>query len=161
MPAGPGDDAPIVEHLLHGELELVGRMPWSSNGTYLCEVRCGDAMRQAIYKPRRGERPLWDFPSGLDQREVPGGRAVGRGLEVVEQALEVVGQRGHLLLLTAHGDHEVAVAGLEVEHPLAGRADRAGGEHLRIGEVERSHDGTREVRSPVEFTARTTGPSVP
>ena len=46
-------------------------MPWSSNGTYLCEVRCGDERRaQAIYKPRRGERPLWDFPSGLDQREV-------------------------------------------------------------------------------------------
>ena len=63
-------DGPIVEHLLRGEVELVGRMPWSSNGTYLCEVRCGDDVRQAIYKPRQGERPLWDFPSGLDQREV-------------------------------------------------------------------------------------------
>jgi uncharacterized repeat protein (TIGR03843 family) len=64
------DDDPVVQHLLHGEVELIGRMPWSSNGTYLCEVRCGDEVRQAIYKPRQGERPLWDFPSGLDQREV-------------------------------------------------------------------------------------------
>ena len=45
-------------------------MPWSSNATYLCEVRCGDDVMRAIYKPRRGERPLWDFPSGLDHREV-------------------------------------------------------------------------------------------
>src|SRR5207244_2601929 len=25
---------------------------------------------QAIYKPHRGERPLWDFPDGLFRREV-------------------------------------------------------------------------------------------
>lgn len=45
-------------------------MPWSSNGTFLCEVRCGDDVRQAIYKPERGERELWDFPTGLHRREV-------------------------------------------------------------------------------------------
>src|SRR3546814_247884 len=45
-------------------------MPWSSNGTFLCDVHCGDVTLRAVYKPRRGERPLWDFPSGLDQREV-------------------------------------------------------------------------------------------
>jgi uncharacterized repeat protein (TIGR03843 family) len=56
--------------LQHGEVEVLGRMPWSSNATYLCEVTCGDDAVRAIYKPRRGERPLWDFPSGLDHREV-------------------------------------------------------------------------------------------
>jgi uncharacterized repeat protein (TIGR03843 family) len=56
--------------LEHGELEVLGRMPWSSNATYLCDVRCGEDVMRAIYKPRRGERPLWDFPSGLDHREV-------------------------------------------------------------------------------------------
>jgi uncharacterized repeat protein (TIGR03843 family) len=65
----PDDD--LVAHVLHdGELEVLGRMPWSSNATYLCEVCCGDDVVRAIYKPRRGERPLWDFPSGLDHREV-------------------------------------------------------------------------------------------
>lgn len=54
----------------HGEVEVLGRMPWSSNATYLCEVACGPDRHRAIYKPRRGERPLWDFPSGLDHREV-------------------------------------------------------------------------------------------
>ena len=61
----------LAARVLHdGELEVLGRMPWSSNATYLCEVRCGDEVVRAIYKPRRGERPLWDFPSGLDHREV-------------------------------------------------------------------------------------------
>jgi uncharacterized repeat protein (TIGR03843 family) len=67
--SNPADEA-IANALRHGEVELLGRMPWSSNGTYLCEVRCGDEVRRAVYKPRQGERPLWDFPSGLDQREV-------------------------------------------------------------------------------------------
>jgi uncharacterized repeat protein (TIGR03843 family) len=61
----------LAARVLHdGELEVLGRMPWSSNATYLCEVGCGDDVVRAIYKPRRGERPLWDFPSGLDHREV-------------------------------------------------------------------------------------------
>ncbi len=64
------DDAAVATLLDHGEVEVLGRMPWSSNATYLCEVRCGDDVHRAIYKPRRGERPLWDFPSGLDHREV-------------------------------------------------------------------------------------------
>jgi uncharacterized repeat protein (TIGR03843 family) len=66
----PADDAAIAAALLHGEVEVLGRMPWSSNATFLCVVRCGDDARHAVYKPRRGERELWDFPSGLHQREV-------------------------------------------------------------------------------------------
>ena len=58
------------EILLNGEVELLGRMPWSSNGTFLVESTLGDDALQAVYKPRQGERPLWDFPSGLCQREV-------------------------------------------------------------------------------------------
>lgn len=77
------DDAATETLLQHGELEVLGRMPWSSNATYLSEVRCGDEALRAIYKPRRGERPLWDFPSGLDHREVAAyelSRALGWGL---------------------------------------------------------------------------------
>jgi uncharacterized repeat protein (TIGR03843 family) len=61
-------------HQLHvlecGEIEVVGRMPWSSNSTFLVDVTCGDDRAQAIYKPLRGERPLWDFEPGLHRREV-------------------------------------------------------------------------------------------
>lgn len=55
--------------LREGELEIKGRMPWSSNGTYLVDVTCGVDTGLAVYKPGRGERPLWDFPRGLYRRE--------------------------------------------------------------------------------------------
>jgi uncharacterized repeat protein (TIGR03843 family) len=73
----------VASALLLGEVEVLGRMPWSSNLTYLCDVRCGDVSLRAVYKPRRGERPLWDFPSGLDHREVAAyelSRHLGLGL---------------------------------------------------------------------------------
>ncbi|MEM7095545.1 MAG: SCO1664 family protein [Actinomycetota bacterium] len=56
--------------LAEGEVEVLGQMPWSSNTTLLCDVRFEEHFVQAIYKPHRGERPLWDFPSGLYKREV-------------------------------------------------------------------------------------------
>jgi hypothetical protein len=60
----------VLALLAGGEVELVGLMPDSSNYTFLTRVRDGDLEGLAIYKPRRGERPLWDFPRGtLCQRE--------------------------------------------------------------------------------------------
>lgn len=57
--------------LRSGIVEVQGRMPWSSNGTYLVTVSGEDGLHGvAIYKPGRAERPLWDFPDGLYRREV-------------------------------------------------------------------------------------------
>jgi uncharacterized repeat protein (TIGR03843 family) len=66
-----------------GEIELEGRMPWSSNATFLATISDEDRTCRAIYKPGRGERPLWDFPHGLYRREVAAFRlseALGWGL---------------------------------------------------------------------------------
>jgi uncharacterized repeat protein (TIGR03843 family) len=49
---------------------LKGRMPWSSNATFLVEVALAGSTTLAVYKPERGERPLWDFPRGLFKREL-------------------------------------------------------------------------------------------
>jgi uncharacterized repeat protein (TIGR03843 family) len=54
----------VLELLRRGHIELHGILPWSSNYTYLASVRDGDLECMAVYKPRRGERPLWDFPRG-------------------------------------------------------------------------------------------------
>jgi hypothetical protein len=54
----------------HGEVSVEGRLPWSSNQTFLVTVDDGDQEVRAVYKPFRGERPLWDFPDGLYRREV-------------------------------------------------------------------------------------------
>jgi uncharacterized repeat protein (TIGR03843 family) len=56
--------------LMRGELTVKGRMPWSSNGTFLVEACLAGVTGNAVYKPHRGERPLWDFPGGLYRREV-------------------------------------------------------------------------------------------
>jgi uncharacterized repeat protein (TIGR03843 family) len=64
------DDDAVVPLLTRGDVELLGRMPWSSNGTYLVRVADEVHHTQAIYKPESGERPLWDFPSGLWRREI-------------------------------------------------------------------------------------------
>src|SRR6266496_4022712 len=70
----------IIELLSMGEMEALGLLPWSSNYTFLVKVTGDfDASRDqadsqevlAVYKPRRGEAPLWDFPDGtLCNREV-------------------------------------------------------------------------------------------
>jgi uncharacterized repeat protein (TIGR03843 family) len=66
MPA----DVAIHDLLARGEIAVKGRMPWSSNATFLVELRLDNAATLAVYKPGRGERPLWDFPPGLYRREI-------------------------------------------------------------------------------------------
>jgi uncharacterized repeat protein (TIGR03843 family) len=65
-------DANATGVLLASEVEIVGRMPYSSNATFLVNMldTNGVAITKAIYKPLRGERPLWDFEPGLHRREV-------------------------------------------------------------------------------------------
>lgn len=53
-----------------GEIEILGRMPFSSNATFLVNVVDGQSSFRAIYKPGRGERGLWDFPDRLFIREI-------------------------------------------------------------------------------------------
>ncbi len=53
--------------LLVGDIELLGRVMPASNATFIGQL---DEL-QIVYKPVRGERPLWDFPDGtLAGREV-------------------------------------------------------------------------------------------
>jgi len=79
------------------ELVIEGRLPWSSNLTFLVSLEGTDGGPdsdgryaadgrgpvQAVYKPHRGEQSLWDFPDGLYRREVAAYRlseALGWGL---------------------------------------------------------------------------------
>ena len=42
----------------------MGLLPYSSNYTFLTRLTHGGEEQLAVYKPRKGERPLWDFPTG-------------------------------------------------------------------------------------------------
>lgn len=58
------DIAKTLALLQTGNLDVEGLLPWSSNYTFLVQI-CDEAHTvQAVYKPRRGERPLWDFTQG-------------------------------------------------------------------------------------------------
>lgn len=52
-----------------GEVDVLGRLPWSSNATFLARATLDDHEQLVVYKPARGERPLWDFPDGVYRRE--------------------------------------------------------------------------------------------
>ncbi len=57
--------------LQKGELELEGQFMLGSNYTFLVNVHYEGQEIQAVYKPSKGEQPLWDFPeSTLAHREV-------------------------------------------------------------------------------------------
>lgn len=53
-----------------GEIEIVGRLPWSSNFTFLVDIVDRDTKTRAVYKPEQGEQELWDFPPQIYKREV-------------------------------------------------------------------------------------------
>lgn len=64
-------DASIQETLLNGEIELKGQFVLGYNYTFLVQVSFKDNPIQAVYKPRQGEQPLWDFPAEtLSKREM-------------------------------------------------------------------------------------------
>src|SRR5687768_11508160 len=54
----------VLQVLECGDLEILGLLPYASNATLLTRVRAEDVETLAVYKPRRGESPLWDFPDG-------------------------------------------------------------------------------------------------
>ncbi len=60
-----------MDLLASGAIEVLGLLPYSSNYVFLTKVSDVHDEILAVYKPQRGERPLWDFPSGsLAAREV-------------------------------------------------------------------------------------------
>jgi len=87
-------DIATAEALATGDLEVIGRLPFSSNAAFLVAVHPagdlgdpgstggtggtashdgsppGGKPLTAVYKPAAGERPLVDFPPGLYRREV-------------------------------------------------------------------------------------------
>lgn len=132
--------------LLCGAMEVEGRMPWSSNATFLVTLRLGDDAVRAIYKPHKGERPLWDFPSGLFQREVAAYElAAFLGWDVIPRTVLRDGDYGigsaqtfvdadfeehYFTLLEKRPDTHVQLRTLAVLDVLANNADRKGGHIL-------------------------------
>jgi uncharacterized repeat protein (TIGR03843 family) len=53
-----------LELLTNGTLDIEGRLSDASNTTLRAVITLDDVVARCVYKPVRGERPLWDFPHG-------------------------------------------------------------------------------------------------
>lgn len=143
----PASDALTV--LAEGQVELRGRLPWSSNATFLAQVCHGGTTIPAVYKPGRGERPLWDFPEGLFLREVAAyllSEELGWGIvpETVARADAPLGPGSlqrfvpadfseHYFTLFEHPEHHEALEAIAAFDLLANNADRKSG-HCLLGD---------------------------
>ncbi|MEO7911463.1 MAG: SCO1664 family protein [Roseiflexaceae bacterium] len=141
------DAADVLALLANGDLDVQGMLPWSSNYTLLTAVRCDGLEGLAVYKPRRGERPLWDFPRGtLCQREVAAyvlSDALGWGLvppTVLRDGPYGIGsvqlfidadQEAHLFTMQKEGGFDYTIERLAVFDVLANNADRKSGHCLK------------------------------
>lgn len=133
------------ELLREGEIDVLGRMPWSSNATLLVNITDGESEMLAIYKPQRGERPLWDFPRGtLCHREVAAyevSETLGwelvpdtvlrdgpHGIGSVQRYVEHDPEEHYFTLMEEHGDVFRRMAAFDV---VINNTDRKGGHCLR------------------------------
>lgn len=86
----------VLEVLLNGKIEEKGLLPYSSNHSFLVVVEHNNLVFPAVYKPQRGETPLWDFEWGtLCKRETAAyeiSRALGWNL--VPPTVLRIGSRG-------------------------------------------------------------------
>ena len=136
----------VRDVLARGELTVKGRLPWSSNATFLVEASLDGASVLGVYKPARGERPLWDFPPGLYRRELAAwhlSEALGWGL--VPLTLERDGPHGpgslqrfveadfeqHYFTLREDPAHHDSLKRLCAFDLVANNADRKSGHCLR------------------------------
>jgi uncharacterized repeat protein (TIGR03843 family) len=136
-----------LDLLARGEIAVKGRLPWASNATFLVEVTRKGASTLAVYKPQRGERPLWDFPRGLYRREVAAYRLSELlGWALVPPTLEREGPYGpgsiqlfvdaefeeHYFTLRERPEHRPALARLCAFDLITNNADRKSG-HCLLG----------------------------
>jgi uncharacterized repeat protein (TIGR03843 family) len=143
----PADPAGALDLLGRGEITLKGRMPRSSNATFLAEVTLDGASALAVYKPERGERPLWDFPPGLYRREIAAyllSEALGWGLvppttprdgPLGEGSLQLfvpADFRQHYFTLLESGEHREALQRICLFDLVANNADRKSGHCLLV-----------------------------
>jgi uncharacterized repeat protein (TIGR03843 family) len=137
----------VLTLLAQGDLEIQGMLPWSSNYTLLATVRNNGTQGLAVYKPRRGERPLWDFPRGtLCQREVAAyllSEALGWSLvppTVLRDGPHGVGSvqlfidadhDAHLFTMQKEGCYDETIERLAVFDVISNNADRKSGHCLK------------------------------
>ena len=136
----------VLALLRDGDIDIEGRLVDASNATLYAAITKGDQSAHCVYKPIRGERPLWDFPDGtLAYREVAAYEvSEATGWDVVPPTVLREGPHGEgMVQLWIDVDERVGLADLvRQDHPALRRmalfdavvnnADRKGGHLLPV-----------------------------
>jgi uncharacterized repeat protein (TIGR03843 family) len=140
----------MLNTLEQGDVAMEGLVPWGSNYTFLVRVRFDDYEAEAIYKPGKGERPLWDFSRGtLCLRERAAyltSEALNWGLvppTILREGPHGWGSFQYFVehdpqqhYLTIQGEYTLQVQRIAFFDALINNADRKSG-HVLIGEGDR------------------------
>ncbi len=137
----------VLEALAQGDMTIETALPYSSNYTLLATITYEELQVLAVYKPRRGERPLWDFTRGtLYRREVAAylvSEALGFGLvppTVLRDGPYGIGmvqlfiandEDAHLFTMLKEGGYEPTIRRLCAFDCLINNADRKSGHALK------------------------------
>lgn len=145
------DVSSLLDLLAHGEVTSHRDIPWSSNYTFLVEIERTPWRTLAVYKPQRGEAPLWDFRSGtlcyreyaayllsaaLDWWLVPPTvlRSGPFGLGMVQMYVDADPNETYFSLRHAYRSELQRIAAFDA---LTNNADRKGGHVLRAQSNDR------------------------
>lgn len=146
------DNAQVLALLQTGAIEVEGRVSWGSNYTLLGNACADDAQITVVYKPRRGERPLWDFPAGtLCQREVAAYLvSAAAGWHIVPPTVLRKGPYGigsvqlfidhdpniHYFNIQGQPQYDAQLQRIVLFDWITNNADRKGG-HILLGDADR------------------------
>ncbi|HXJ77971.1 MAG TPA: SCO1664 family protein [Candidatus Methylomirabilis sp.] len=158
-----------LEFLARAAIGIKGRMAAASNITLLAELTLDGTTGLGIYKPERGERPLWDFPPGLYKREVAAYRlseALGWGLvppTILREGPHGIGSlqlfieadfEQHYFTLVERPELRAQLMQICLFDLIANNADRKGG-HCLLGTDERIYAIDNGLTFHVEPKLRT------
>ncbi len=154
------DTSEILSILQMGDMDVEGLLPWSSNYTFLVNLCTESQELAAIYKPQRGERPLWDVSQGtLYLRERTAfviSSAIGWDLvppTIVRQGPNGVGSvqlfidhdpERHYFTFEGEEAYKTELQKIVLLDILINNADRKAG-HLLLGKVQDNHFGLERL----------------
>jgi uncharacterized repeat protein (TIGR03843 family) len=158
-----------LEILQTSKIEIIGRMAWSSNSTYLVNILDDETDLQGIYKPSTGERPLWDFPSGLYRREIASFQVAQLiGWDIIPPTVDTYGPFGigslqlfipcdfdvHYFHMLEDPEHHGTLQKICLFDFIANSTDRKGG-HCLLGSGGRIWGIDNGLTFHVDFKLRT------
>ena len=156
LPSDPQQLEALLDLLRDGDMTLKGLLPWSSNYTFLGQVADEQTHAPVVYKPVRGERPLWDFPRGTLAKRETAAYLVSQelGWNLVPPTVLRDGPHGvgsvQLFVEADQDDHFFtfheepgflgSLQALALFDAITNNADRKGGHCLRVGDARCRRD---------------------